>query len=405
MKKVIIVSRWIIAILFIFSGFVKAVDPIGGAIKFNDYFQALHLSALKPISLWLAVLLAAAEFLIGIHLLFNIRRWLTTWAAMIFMAFFTLLTFYSAIFNPVSDCGCFGDAIKLTNWETFFKNILFLLPTTLLFYFREKREKNLSPIRKWSITLFFSIIILAVSIYGISHLPLIDFRPYKVGNNIPEEMTIPAGAAQPVFETTFILSKDGVTEEFTMDNYPYKDSSWVFVESKTKTIKEGYEPPIHDFSLFTSGGANETESILTKEQPVFLLISPKIENANLKSIKKMIELQMQCNELNYPFYLVTSSTDQELQAFESKTRAGFDIFKADETMLKTMTRANLGLVVLQKGTILGKWNANFTPSVAEFKNPVSAALHFQTTSRKYAYLLVILFLTTTFALGIISKRK
>lgn len=405
MKKVIIVSRWIIAILFIFSGFVKAIDPIGGAIKFNDYFQVLHLTALSPISLWLAVLLAAGEFLIGIHLLFNIRRWFASWLAMVFMVLFTILTFYSAIFNPVSDCGCFGDAVKLTNWETFFKNILFLIPTILLFYYRNKKEYSLSGVRKWSITTFFTLIILAISIYGISHLPLIDFRPFKVGNNIQEGMSIPAGAEQPVFETTFILSKDGINEEFTMENYPYKDSSWVFVESNTKTIKEGYIPPIHDFSLSTSGGVNETESILENPQPIFLLISPKVENANIKSIRKMMELQAQCNELNYPFYLVTSSGNEALQEFEVKTGAGFDILKADETLLKTITRANLGLMVLQKGTILGKWNANFTPSVAEFKNPVSAALHFQTTSRKYAYLLVILFLTTTFALGIISKRK
>ncbi len=405
MKIVNAISRYIIGLLFIFSGFVKAVDPIGGAIKFTDYFQALHLSALTPIAIHLAILLATLEFLIGIHLIFNIRRELTSWMTLIFMSFFTILTLYSAIFNPVTDCGCFGDAIKLSNWQTFFKNVLFFIPTIILFAYRKNNDTNLSEPRKWAITSYFAITILAVSFYGMAHLPLLDFRPFKVGNNITDGMTIPPGAEQPVFESTFILQKNGQTEEFSLENYPFKDSSWVYVETKTKTIKEGYQPPIHDFTLATSGGETRTEQILDSPKPTFLLVSHKIDQANYRSVNKMMELQAQCRELGYPFFLVTSSPDQDIQDFEIKTNAAFDVLKADDTMLKTFTRANLGLVLLQNGTILGKWNANFTPSVAEFKNPVGAALHFQTNSRNIAYLLVILFLSTTFALGIFLKRK
>jgi hypothetical protein len=216
----------VVGFVFMFSGFVKAVDPFGGAVKFIDYFNAFGLGLLVPLSMPLSIILAAFEFLIGIHLVLQLRVRQLAWPTLVLAAFFTILTLYIAIANPVSDCGCFGDALKLTNWETFIKNLILLPLAIFIFWQRKNVVQPMASWRQWVLSTLFAIVILGVSWIGIEQVPMLDFRPYKVGTHLPTEMTVPADAEQPEYDTRFILEKDGVRKEFGLQDYPYTDTTW-----------------------------------------------------------------------------------------------------------------------------------------------------------------------------------
>ena len=208
MKYLSLVSRVFVGLVFIFSGFVKAVDPYGSAYKFDDYFAAFGMPWLHFVSLALSFILSGAEFLIGISLFFGIRMKVGSLALTIFMVFFTILTLFLAIFNPVSDCGCFGDAMILTNWETFFKNVIIIIPAIYIFITIKKFPIKLNPSYEWLILAFFGIVIFSVSLFGYRHLPVFDFRPYNVGTYIPSKMEIPADAPQDIYESIMIYEKN-----------------------------------------------------------------------------------------------------------------------------------------------------------------------------------------------------
>src|SRR5690554_1311301 len=249
--------RLVLALVFLFSGFIKAIDPFGGMVKFEDYFTAFGWSFFHPLALPLSIALAVFEFSLGFFLLFKLyMRWTAT-AVLAMMGLFTLLTFYIAIFNPVSDCGCFGDAIKLTNWETFGKNVILMAAVFFMFKFRNSYENRYTVLANATTAIIALVAIISFSVYNYRHLPVIDFRPYKTGTNIPAGMRIPEGAEQPEYETLFILEKDGVRQTFNVDNYPYDDESWVYVDSETKVIKEGYTPPLYNFSIFSAESGEE----------------------------------------------------------------------------------------------------------------------------------------------------
>ena len=247
------ISRLIVGLIFTFSGFVKCVDPLGTAIKFGDYFGAFELDFLLPLALPAAVLMCAVELSIGLMLIFNIKVPWAAWMSVIFMAAFTPITLILAIDNPVSDCGCFGDALILTNWQTFYKNIAIDVFVIILFINRNKYKELFSKPKRIMATFVVFIAVIGFEIFSLNRLPIIDFRPYKIGVNIPEGMTIPEGAQEPVYETTLIYQKDGVKKEFTVDNYPQGDD-WEWVSTDSKEIEKGYEPPIHDFSINLEDG-------------------------------------------------------------------------------------------------------------------------------------------------------
>ena len=242
------ICRAILGLTFIFSGYVKATDPLGSQYKIHDYLEALGLASFIPdwLTLIMAIGLAAVEFSMGIFTLFAMRRHATSKLMLAFMAMMTAITVWIAIANPVSDCGCFGDAIILTNVETLIKNIVLLACSVMIFIYPQKMVRFISRPAQWiavNYTVLFSIVSSMLSLYL---LPPFDFRPYYIGADIAKGMEIPEGAEQPEFETTFVLEKDGKKQTFTIDNYP--DSTWTFVDSKTVQTKQGYVPPIHDLN-------------------------------------------------------------------------------------------------------------------------------------------------------------
>ncbi|TLX71526.1 DoxX family protein [Labilibacter sediminis] len=399
-------SRIIVGITFLFSGFVKAVDPAGSAIKFTDYLTAFHLDSLTFMVMPLAFILAAIEFLTGIHLLLGIKVKSFSVIATLFMAFFTPLTLVLAITNPVTDCGCFGDALILSNWETFAKNVIILIPTLFLYFNRKKYSSTVERYKQFILTIGFTVGILSISNYSLKHLPILDFRPYKTGSNISEGMQIPEDAEQTEYSTTFILEKDGVKKVFTAENYPYTDSTWVFVDSETTVIKEGYQPPIHDFVLIDDNGEDQTNNILEDDRPTLLIISPKIEKGEWgKNLNKIVELKKTLFEKGYNTYAITASTEENITNFEFNTEAGFNYLIADETMLKTVIRSNPGLVLLQKGNVVGKWHYNDIPNADDFKNPVSYGLK-DLTRKKGKFLITALILASAlFSVILLKKNK
>lgn len=366
--------RIIPAVTFIFSGLVKAIDPVGGSIKFEDYFMAFHLDWLMPIALPLALALAAFEFLLGFYLLlgFFVRQLATV--SLLLMTIFTLLTLYIAVFNPVSDCGCFGDALKLTNWETFWKNMVIIVFAIGLFLTRKKFTNSTGTVQIYITALLLAVYIILLGVWGTNNLPVIDFRPFKTGTHIASEMEIPEGAERSEIETLFILEKNGLKRTFSMDDYPYDDSTWVFIDTETKTIKEGFQPLLHDFHLMDPDLGEETQRIVNHPGALFLMISPRIEKMDQQAILPLAELAEMARQKGIPFYCVTASGSSVTMEFDLKNKTMFRFLHSDETTLKTMIRSNPGLILLYDGTITGKWHYKNLPQKSIVNNPLAHAL-------------------------------
>lgn len=363
--------RFLLGATFVFSGFVKAIDPIGTQYKLQDYISAVDMGGIVPdiVTLLASVALSALEFSLGVFVLFAIRRHLVSKILVAFMAVMTLITVWIALFNPVKDCGCFGEALRLTNVQTLLKNIVLLAASVVVAWRPLRMYRFLSRSTQWIAINYTILFVLLLSAHCLYHIPLIDFRPYHIGMNIKKGMEIPAGAPQPEFETTFILQKNGVKKEFTLDNYP--DSSWQFVDSKTVQTKEGYVPPIHDFSIQKADGDDITDSVLTAKGYIFLLVSPHLEQADDSNFGDIDLLYEYCQERKIPFYCLTASTKKDIDHWADITGAEYPFCFTDETALKTIIRSNPGLLLLKDGTIIRKWSHNDLPSSSSLNAPLS----------------------------------
>jgi len=352
MKIISYISRIIIGIVFIFSGTVKAIDPLGTVYKFQDYFLAFNLDFLKPVSLPLAVLLCTSEFFAGFSVLFNIRQKAGLRIVMLLMLIFTPLTFILALTDPVTDCGCFGDAIHLTNWETFGKNIILLIPAVFLFMQRTEIKPRHGITREWTTVTAIMVLFFAFIFYNLRYLPVIDFLPYKTGTFIPGKMIIPDGKPADKYETTFIYEKDGRRQEFSLSNYPADDTTWKFIDQRSVLVAKGYQPPIHDFIITSLSGEDLTQQILTSANLVLLMISRKLEEADPEELAKGFDLVNRCSAGGIDCYILTASGMAEVNSYMN----GLIFCQADETTLKTMIRSNPGYILLKEGRISGKWS-------------------------------------------------
>ena len=372
LKMIVNLCRIIVAVTFIFSGFVKAIDPIGTQYKLQDYLGAIGMAGILPnwTLLAVAVFLAAIEFCIGIFLLFAIQRRLISKLTVAFMAFMTMVTVWIVVADPVKDCGCFGDALHLTNTETLIKNIVLLVCSLAIMYRPLAMFRFVSKSNQWIVTNYTIVFILVSSGLSLYYLPIFDFRPYHIGVNIPRGMEIPKGAKLPQFKTTFIMEKNGQRKEFTLDNYP--DASWKFIDSKTVQTSEGYIPPIHDFSITDNKtGLDLTNSVLGHKGYTFLLIAPHLEMADDSNFGDIDRLYEYAQSYDIPFYCLTASTTKAIKRWIDLTGAEYPFCITDEAVLKTIIRSNPGLLLLKDGTIINKWSHNNLPNEAKLSRPIS----------------------------------
>ena len=375
LKSILVnLSRTLLALTFIFSGFVKAIDPLGSQYKIAEYLEAAQLSAYIPdwAQLMLSVGLSAIEFTLGVMLLLAIRRRLASKLSLIMMVVMTLVTLWLTVSNPIQDCGCFGDAIHLTNTQTFIKNLILLTAAIILACWPLYQVRFVSKTNQWIAFYFTIVFIVTASTLSLYHLPIFDFRPYYIGQNIKKGMEIPKGAKLTTYKTTFICEKNGVTKEFTENDYPYNDSTWVFKDTHQEILEKGYEPPIHDFSITDEKtGEDLTDSILTKDGYTFLLIAPVLERADDSNFGEIDAIYEYAKENGYGFYGLTASTDKAVKHWRDITGAEYPFYATDGTTLKTIIRSNPGLVLLYKGTIINKWSHNDLPKQAELNAPLS----------------------------------
>ncbi len=354
-KILALFSRLLLGLTFVFSGFVKAVDPLGTTYKIQDYLQAFGLSFFDQYALFLSFVVFCFEFVLGMALLLGTSQRFFAWLTLMFMSLMTLLTLVIALGNPVSDCGCFGDALLLTNWQTFGKNIVLLLLSLLLLSNKEPLYKVFGKkTQKWA-CLVCLLMVMLVGVHSLCHLPLLDFRPYKTGNRIPELMQIPPGAAQDSVVMEYIYEKDGAYQSFSLDNYPAGDTSWTFVDRKERVIRKGYEPPIHDFVLLHPVYGDITEEVLNDSSYTFLWISYKLEKANRSVVQDFLHIQRYAAARGYCFYGLTASGQDIVDEWTYEYDIPFDFCTVDEITLKTMIRSNPGLMLIKNGQILHKW--------------------------------------------------
>jgi uncharacterized membrane protein YphA (DoxX/SURF4 family) len=372
MKTLRLISRILIGLVFIFSGYVKAIDPTGSQLIFTEYFKAFHLGFMIPAAMPVGILLSTAELMLGLCLLLGLRMRLTAWATAAFMGFFTILTFILAVFNPVSDCGCFGEAIKLTNWQTFFKNVAIDAFVVVVFMQRGAYAR-LSTCRNELITAgVFAVLSLSLSIYCYRHLPLIDFLPYKVGVNIAQAMEFPENAPHDEYKTLLVYEKKGEGRKtFTLADYPQNDTAWKFVESKSILTKKGYEPPITDFTVSNASGDYITDSILNLRGYLFMLTLPHAEEASLAHAGNINSLAEYAVTHRYVHFVALSgSADDRVAEYTEKAGSQYPVYFTDEKPLKGMVRANPGLLLLYNGTIVKKWSAYDIPDADELEQTV-----------------------------------
>ena len=368
---VVNVCRFVLAATFIFSGYVKAIDPLGTLYKLKDYAAAMSLNGLLPdwMLVGVAIALGALEFALGVFMLFAVRRHVVSRITLAFMTAMTVLTLWIFVADPVKDCGCFGDALKLTNGETLLKNIVLIACAALVAWRPVDMARFISRSNQWIVRYYTVAYIVITSVYCLYTLPIFDFRPYHVGMNIKQGMEIPEGAEQPEFESTFLLRKNGETREFTLDNYP--DSTWEYVDTRTVQTKKGYEPPIHDFALTSCDtGEDITEQVLTKKGYTFLLVSPRLAVADDSNFGDIDQIYEYAEENGADFYCVTASANNEIERWRDITGAEYQFCNADETTLKTMIRSNPGLMLLKDGTIIGKWSHNTLPQTDDLTAPL-----------------------------------
>ncbi len=364
-------ARLLLAITFVVSGYVKAIDPLGTQYKITDYLAALGLAGMVPqwITLAASMSLAAVEFALGIFILFAIRRRLVSRLALAFMSVMTLVTVWIYIANPVKDCGCFGDALVLSNGATLLKNIVLVACAAAVAWHPKDMARLISRSNQWIVMNYAIVYILGTSVWCLYTLPVFDFRPYHVGVNIKQAMSVPDGAPQTEYATTFILRKNGTTKEFTLDNYP--DSTWEFVDSRTVVTKQGYEPPIHDFSMTSADtGEDITDSVLSRKGYTFLLISPSLAKANDSNFGDIDQIYEYAQDNGVAFYCLTASTERDIDRWRDITGAEYPFCTSDETTLKTIIRSNPGLLLLKDGTIIGKWSHNRLPQTDELDKPL-----------------------------------
>lgn len=370
-KYILLFSRIFVGVLFIFSGLIKLNDPLGFSYKLEEYFEVFHVVFLNPISVYLSIFLCALEVVLGVFLLTGISSKKVSWGLLLLIIFFTFLTFYSAAFNVVKTCGCFGDAIPLTPWQSFSKDLILLVFIVYIFF----NKAHIKPVaaEKSGRTAIISLTIGLTILFGIytyAYLPIIDFLPYKIGANIPDAMRIPEGAPQNEYEIIYTLKnkKTGEQQEMSDKKYLetkiYENPDWELISSsEPKLVKEGYQPKISDLNIYDSQGVSYTKELI--ENPYYNLVAVgwKLDKANKKAAGDINALAINAAEnFNIRTVWLTANSATDAEKFIKENKLVMEFFYADAVPLKSMVRANPGLILLKNGTIINKWPASALPS-------------------------------------------
>lgn len=359
------IARWIIGLLFIFSGFVKALDPVGSQLVFTEYFKAFGLDFLYPFSLTFGIALSTIELLVGIMLLSQARIRLAAWAALLFMVFFTLLTAVLAVWNPVQDCGCFGEFIKLSNWQTFFKNLFFLPLSVIIFAQRKKYKAFAPPAAEYAFCSVFTVLILSLSIYCYRHLPLIDIMGFKAGNNIPLLLQEARENPAYTYESVLIYEKDGIRQEFSIDGLP--DTTWTFVNAVTREIPTGVRHVIGDFALSDRNGRYVTDEVLSYPSYTLFLVLSSADRP-LSRFDGLDRLYAWSQKHDVAFYALSAASFELSEALLDRASLPVEILGLDYKTALTMVRSNPGLLLLKDGRVLTKWAWRDFPGISEMED-------------------------------------
>ncbi|MFD0991362.1 BT_3928 family protein [Mariniflexile jejuense] len=358
MKILVSISRILVGILFIISGLIKLNDPLGFSYKLQEYFSpdVLNIPFLEPYALIISVLVVVFEVVLGVFLIIGYKPKFTVWSLLAMIVFFTFLTFYSAYFDKVKDCGCFGDALKLTPWESFTKDVVLLVLILILFVGVKHIKPVFSNLQTTILALLSFIFSFWLAYHVLMHLPVVDFRAYKIGNNILEGMSIPENAAKPVVEYYWKFKVNG-EEKIITTNGSYPDVAGDFVSVDTKVIDEGYKPPVVDFSIESSDGDDLTQQFLSEEN-LIIVVAYNLETMEKEGAKKLKTMSDAALKKGYKVIGLTASAEDVKQKTKKQYQLNFDFYLCDEKALKTIVRSNPGILELDKGTIKQKvhWN-------------------------------------------------
>ena len=415
MQKITTIARTFVGFLFIVSGLIKANDAVGFSFKLHDYFAAdvLDLPFMLDFTLPLAVFICISEILLGLAVLVGAKMRLTAFSLLVMILFFDGLTFYSAYFNKVTDCGCFGDAIKLTPWESFAKDVVLSILIFIIVAFHSKvkyqtKKENLKvlpaalilislfsyfvldwmfpvyftivlfllvglvnkilvkEIREWALASLTLITCLAFSYHTYSHLPIRDYRPYAIGKNIANDMVLPEGAIADVYDDVWMYEVDGVVNEYATEDKPWEIVGATFVDRETKLLIEGDHPPIHDFSIESDELGDITDSILSAKNAV-LFVMYDLTKSDIKGLQKVQSLMSSLAEEKASLIAMSATTESQMLSVMEQAEVSFPFYFTDETTLKTIIRSNPSMLWLQEGTIVGKWHHNDFPTAQELR--------------------------------------
>lgn len=368
MKILTQISRIFVGVLFILSGFIKANDTIGFSYKLVEYFEVFHMPIFVDYAVGLAMLICIFEIMVGVALLLGAYSKLNAWLLLLMILFFTWLTGYSAITNKVTDCGCFGDAIKLKPVQSFIKDLV-LLVFILIIFIGHKHIKPLFNGTVQSIALSVALLVTtAFTLYTYMFLPRIDFLPYKAGNDIKALMTYPPGAARDEYEMVFIYEKDGQKVEIPLNDIGKVDSTYKFIDRKDKLIKEGFKLPIHDFKFYNTDGVEYTDSLLADETNYKLIIVQKdVRESRSGTEAQLAKLGTDWQAAGYRVWALTNTPPDLLEPYRHEHQLTFEYFTMDATPLKSMVRSNPGVILMKGNVVVKKWSSYAIPSMETLK--------------------------------------
>jgi len=366
MKWIANFSRILVGLVFIFSGFVKGVDPLGTAYRLEDYFIAFNWEFFIPFALLFSIVLCTLEFSIGAMLLFNLRMKLASLGLLLMMLFFTGLTLNDALYNPVPDCGCFGDFIKLSNWQTFYKNLVLLPLAIVVFIYRKKFKPFTEGGNQWIFTGIFIGLFAGFSYYCYSHLPVMDFTEWKTGNKLyPED-------PQPVkYYLTYKSKKTGEFKEYLSPNYPFNDSIWMseweFTSQRVEDPNEYYGKSL---IISDTAGNNVTGNIIRNPEYQLIVNSYDLDLADREAFVKLNDFAAKAYADNIPLAVIVSAQTSDIARFANENKLQLDFYTSDDIVLKSIVRSNPGLLLMKDGVILKKWHANDIPEYNDFRKSI-----------------------------------